>query len=160
MKGLVGLGVVGFLGCLGVWWLSVEAMSDQGFSIAMAHGHPADDGIQLHMVVDMGMTRREGPRQDKDGNILWDEWVEKHFELHEASGQRVEMHRLGQSMLIPANKVPGAQEFYLKAALRPGVNYTFDYLPKRAEPNRYRYTFSAPADTTPMKRHTFELVEQ
>ncbi|MBN2561408.1 MAG: hypothetical protein JXQ75_10810 [Phycisphaerae bacterium] len=159
MKGLIGLAVIGVIGVGLTLWLTVWSASDPGIGIAHAFGEPTDGAIQLHVVVDMGMPIREPPRSNLKGTVFWDEWVEEHFVLRDDSGEKLEFQRRSSSTLIPDHKAGGTPEFYLMTKVRPGVSYTFDYIPRKAEPLRYRRTFVAPAEGQQMRRQTFEPVE-
>ena len=161
MKGLIGLGIVGLVGVGLVYWVASWSTSDPGIAIAHAFGNPAEDTIELHVAVYMG-PRTEPPRIDPDLSDLqlWQEWLDEHYQLRDDAGTTVEIERIGHSLLMPAHKVGGAPEFFLKAGLRQGTEYTFDFTPRRAEPNRYRYTFIAPAEGEGIKRKTFEPVEE
>ncbi len=160
MKGLIILFVVGVAACGVIVWLTQWGMSDPGIGVALAFGNPDEGTIEMHVAIDMGMPRRERPRANIKGTLLWDEWVADHFDLRDGNGQPVEITRIGYSMLIPEQKVGGAPEFYLKAVLQGGVSYTFDYIARKADAHLYRRTFVAPADTQQMKRWNFEPTER
>ncbi len=161
MKGLVVLGLIGVVGIGVTFWLMKECTSDQGISITLACGNPNDGTVAMHAAMDMGIMRREGLRQapDVSEDVLWREWLDEHFQLRDAAGESVHIERVGQSLLINVNKMPGAPDFFLTARLRSGETYSFDYKPWRAKATKYRHTFVAPADKTEMKRWNFELAE-
>ena len=161
MKPLIWLVAIGGLGLIAFFWMSSVMTGDQGIGITLAYGNIQGDLIEVNAAVDMGITRREGPRIDpnRSEQELWEEWLTEHFDLRDDSGARVELKRVGQSLLMDVMKMPGAPDFFLTAKLRTRVQYSFDYIPRRAESARYRYTFVAPAEKTGMKRRTFELVD-
>ena len=161
MKGLIVLGLIGVVGVGLIFWMMQKSTGDQGISIAVACGNPGDGTVEINAAMDMGIMRREGLRQAVDVPlaVLWPEWVEEHFQLCDAAGKSVRLERVGQSLLINVNRMPGAPDFFLTARLRSGETYSFDYKPWRAKTTKYRHTFVAPADKTEMKRWNFELAE-
>lgn len=160
MKGyraLIGLAVIAVVG----FWFTTRAMTKEGGrSVLVAFGNVVEDTIEIHTGVEMGMVRREGPRLDRQANPLWEEWVQEHWKVRDATGAELPIERIGQTLLIDVNKVPGAPEFFLKIKLQRGKQYTFDYIPARAESKCYRWTFTAPDSQKPMHRPTWEPAER
>ncbi|MCG8409168.1 MAG: hypothetical protein MI923_28525 [Phycisphaerales bacterium] len=160
MRGLVVVGVVIVLGSIVTLLMMKKMNEDPGLPIAVAFGKPSDDGVEVHVVITLGMKNTEYARVDMDtGTEYWDEWVEEHFELTGESGGPVKFSRTNFSELITAQKAGALFEFFIKGKVQGGENYTFDYIPKRAESRRYRYTFTAPTNSKKMKRYTFELAK-
>lgn len=160
MRGLVVLGIIGVVGAITSMVLMKKMNEDQGLPIAIAFGNPADNDVEVHVVITMGMKNTEYARVDFDtGTEYWDEWVEEHFELRGDSGDTVSFIRTTHSGLINLQKAGSTFEFFLKGKVQGGENYTFDYIPKRAESRRYRHAFTAPAGEKKMKRYTFKLAD-
>lgn len=156
MRGLIGLAIIGVLACLGMWWVMSEFYKDQGVPVALAMGNPKDGTVEFHAVVAMGMSSTERPRMTLKGGLLWDEWVDEHFDLRDASGERVPLRFRISSGLIPDHKTGGTPEGYVIGRVKSGVQHDFDYIPRRNESQRYRYTFTAADGDVPMKRVTIK----
>ena len=140
------------------WWAAQTGTQQNVFQVVMAFGFPKDGRIELHAVASMGMTATEPPRLDPStGRINWAEWVDEHFDLRDAAGKRENIFfKSGSDDVIPVNKVLGAAEGYLFAKVKQGADYTFDYIPKRAEARRFRHTFTAPTGNVPVDRINFK----
>ncbi len=160
MKGLIVLVLIGVAVVVGFIWSASRMSADPGRTIALVFGVPDEETIEIHAAVAPGMVAAEGPRMDRNGNVLWDEWIAEHFDLRDEAGDKVPMHRRNFSDLIPANKVVGTPEFYVAAKLRIGGRYTFDYIPLVRVGKRYRHTFTAPEDDTSVKRPNFGPVSE
>ncbi|HUU85821.1 MAG TPA: hypothetical protein VM243_20175, partial [Phycisphaerae bacterium] len=81
-----------------------------------------------------------------------------HFQLTDPEGQAVTLRRQQNSNLMKGTR--GTPDFFLAADLTPETQYTLEYVPRVADGNRYRYTFTAPTELTAFKRYTFEPVVQ
>ena len=150
---LVGLCGVGF------WWLQSKMTEKLGFMVGYAMGDPGEETIQMHVIVSMPMVNTEGRRRTKDGRLTtWEEWIEEHFDLRDDAGRKVPLAREAWSSLISQQQASNP-EFFMRAELRKGVNYIFDYIPIRDDWFRYRHNFTAPADSQPLVRATFEPAE-
>jgi hypothetical protein len=161
MKRLVIWSVVIFVACgAGAWWLNSIWSKERGFLLGFAYGQTEFDGFELHVIVAMPMVNIEGPRLDeRTAAVLWDEWVEQHFDLRDDADNSLKLVRAGSfSSLIPDEKA-GNPEFFLKAEVTPGVTYTLDYKPERAVPKRYRHTFTALTEGQPLQRLYFKTVD-
>jgi hypothetical protein len=154
---LIGLGVVG----LGLWWWVAREMGKEGdMPIAVVFGDLKGESIEINLAVEMGMENREGPRVDAANRVLWDEWVVEHFKIRDDAGGEAELSRVAQSALMDITKLPGAPEFCLKGRLTCGKQYTFDYIPHRAETKCYRWKFAAPSGPQKMQRAPFTPTEK
>jgi len=158
MKGLVILGVIGFLGIMCTWWLMSEMNKDPGVPVLLAIGNPHDGKIDVHVCVQLGLTTVEPPRVDLQGVKHWDEWVEKHFILHSDGGDNVTLRFTAGSSLIPDHKAGGVPEGYLIGTLKQSESYTFDHIPSLQSGKKYRYKFKAVEGEKKMSRETFALV--
>ena len=130
--------------------------SDPGRPVAVAFGKPTDDMIQIHTVVTMGMHNAKPPDFAfyETKSEAWDAWVNIPLILKDSAGVAVKFSRNHQSSLIQDIKA-GVFEFYLIGTIKQGADYTFDYIPRTADPEHYQYKFVAPTDAKPMKRVTF-----
>jgi len=138
------------------WWAVNKITTQDSFLVSLAFGFPKDEDIEMHVVISMGMTALEAPRLDPlKGTINWDAWVDEHFDLRSASGDAVKLFYKTGSDVVPANKIRGAAEGYVFGKLKRGVEYTLDYIPKRAEPTRFRHTFTAPDTDVPVETPAF-----
>ena len=147
---------------LGIWWQTSKVSTDPGQLIGLAFGNETGQTIEMHVVVTMIMSKVEGPKLKGTKTVTfldWEGWVEDHFELRDAEGQRVGLRRTQNSNLMKGATRLGTPDFYLAADLTPGTQFTLDYVPIFAGGVRYRHSFTAPAERTTFKRHTFALVE-
>lgn len=142
MKALIAFLVVGVIVVIAFgWWYAIGAAADAGFRIPFACGKGRSGALEVHVAVAMQMTALEPPRVDPvSGAVYWTEWVDEHFELRDASDQLVRLQRNNFSSLIPEGKV-GSPDFYLIGQIQEGTRYTFDYIPIKTNPERYRYEF-------------------
>ena len=148
--------------CFGGWYLYRQATEDPGLPISLAFGNLNEGEVELHVVVSIGMVATEGLRalvlsDGAPSRQTWDEWIAEHFDLHDDSGQRVQLRRDGHSSLISDQQAHNP-EFYLVGKLLVGVNYTFDYIPRRDWNIHHRQRFTAPAEDRPFQRLYFETV--
>ncbi len=144
MKGLIGLGVVGLIACAITIWMQTSAQKDQGIPVAIAFGTAPSGQYEMHIAVDIGMVQTEGPPTAKDFTPLWDPWMNQHFTLEDSKGQPVRLVRANNSRLL--RKVAGTPEFFVTAGIKPGADYTVYYIPRTAEPKKYRYKFNVPPE--------------
>ena len=138
------------------WWAVQNITSDDSFSVQIAFGVPHEGKIELYAIASMGMTAIEAPRMAPNGKLRWDEWVEEHFDLRTASGSRLLLSMRSSCDVIKPAQVTGTPEGYLFAKVDQGVNYQFDYKPKRAEAKRYRHVFTAPTGDVKVSRKRME----
>ena len=89
-----------------------------------------------------------------EGKVLWEEWVDQHFDLRDHNSVKSKMGMRKHSDLIPPAQVVGTPEGYLICKLKRGQTYSLDYVPKRAEPKRYRHVFVAPDTDIPVSRES------
>lgn len=152
MKLLIGAVVVILVGT-GAWWGLQGLVTQDAYSISMAFGFPKEDTIEMQAIATMAMSVTEPPRADPEtGKPLWEEWVDQHFDLRDAGGNRVALGLRQTSDMIPKNKVVGTPEGFLRAQLKTGQTYTFDYIPKRLETKRFRCVFTVPSADSPVER--------
>lgn len=147
MKGVVVLAV-----CLGLaffcWsmWFSGELVRDQGQWIPVAFGAPSPKTIQMHVAVAPGLPLADPPETDERLRPKWDEWIDKHFQLFAADGQRLALQKIGTSGMFTGEVAAGAPEFALWAALNKGESYRCEYIPNTRKGTRYVYLFVAPEE--------------
>jgi hypothetical protein len=128
-----------------------KSETEDKFPIAIAFGTPPTGLYEMHVGVDIGMVRMEGPKLGKKGGQLWDEWVTDHFKLVDAGGQTVKLSRANNSRLMPSNKIAGTFEFFLTAPVREGSAYTLTYQPRLDEKLKYRQKFTPKGKTDPLR---------
>ncbi|MCH8250882.1 MAG: hypothetical protein IID36_00365 [Planctomycetes bacterium] len=161
MKGLITLAVIGLLIAMGAIYATGEwAFQDSGHLIAFACGNPSGDTVELQVAIPYRMTRLDPPRLDPQTGrfVRWSQWIEEHFELNDAAGNRIPLRRSNFANLIPQRKV-GTPDFYLSGSLPADSSFSFDYLPIGiAQSKRYRYEFSITEEGRPFERVAFELV--
>lgn len=156
MKNLLVVGLVLGGGVLLGWYGLNSVTTQDSFLVSIAFGFPKDGDIELHGVVSMGMSAQEPPRVDvKTLKPNWDEWVDQHFELRDAANQSVKVYFRTSTDVIPTNKIKGTAEGYFSAKLKQNTAYTLDYIPKRAEPTRFRHAFTAPAGEVGLETPAF-----
>lgn len=156
MRALVGLVLVLAAGA-GAWWAVQSVTGHDTFAVPIAFGFTDAETIEMQAVASMGMTVTEPPRVEPvTGKVLWEEWIEEHFEVRDAGGNRVKLALRSSSDMIPKHKIVGTPEGYLTGRLQKGAAYTFDYIPKRLESKRYRYAFTAPDAEWEVERISFK----
>lgn len=133
--------------------------ADDQRMITIAIGNNDGKVSDLHLVVAPLMVA-DGPRVDAaSGAEFWDEWLEEHFILTSAAGDKVKFERMNQSNLISDRDAGGSPEFYIKGKVKPDTTYTFEYVPINEEPDRFRYEFTA-AKEMPLTRVNFKRVNK
>jgi len=154
MRGLVGLGFIGVLLAAAIvfYMASGGPSGNDSFSVALAAGKVPSGAFELHVGVEFGMTRIEGPKLKGPGST-WPEWVNEHFKLVDAAGKAIPLNRTNHSRLM---KGPGTWDFFLSAPATPGATYTLTYKPKRDETSSYRHTFTIPSTGMSMVRELFK----
>jgi len=157
-KALVLVVVLGGGVVLGWWGLNSVTKQDS-FLVSIAFGFPKDGEIELHGIISLGMTAQEPPRLDpKLRGVNWDEWLTQHLQLRDAADQPVKVLYKSGTDVIPANKIKGAVEGYFFARMKQNAPYTLDFIPKRAEPMRFRHAFTAPAEAAQVETPAFQRV--
>lgn len=160
MKGLITLGVIGLIAAIGSMLVVKKMNEDPGQMLAVAFGNPADGQVEIHTVVLMGMVAADPVRTDPiSGYPYWDEWLEQHWDLRDADGDRIPLERSNHSAFINLKEAGGGFEFFLVGKVPQGDVCTFDYIPRKNEKRRYRHNFTAPSGDQKLKRYTFELFE-
>ena len=161
MKGMgmkvPGLAIFFLLLAGALWWLISYAETDQGRIIAMAGGNANEQGLEINLAITLGMIADDPPNLGPDGKRLWGKWVEEHFELHDSDSTKVEMRRLNMASAIPATKLTGAEQMFLSARVRPGIEHTIHFTPSTTEPTVYQHVFTVD-ENLPFKRVRFNLV--
>jgi len=140
-------------------YLNREVSKEPGFMLGFAVGNPQSGQLELHIVVQGIMIRKQGPRLASNSAApLWDEWIDQHFHLRDAAGNTLPLRKDGWSKLID-DRAAMNPEFFLKGTLQAGDSYTLEYQPYREERKVYRYQFTVPADGMPFSRPNFEPTE-
>lgn len=159
MKQLVIISAVILIVCgIAYAWMQHEWSKDQGHLIGIAAGNPQGDELELHIVVSMAIVHADVlPTGGRGGAILWNQWITDHFELRDSAGKDVTFVRDGHSTLI-SDQQAFNPEFFLRARVRGGQTYTFDYIPVKSEGRHYRRVFTIPAEGLPFQRAQFDPV--
>lgn len=160
MRGLGGLGLLGFLAAFGIYMMmaSTAGSGGAGISIPVAFGNPANGEIDMDIVVGVVMAASDRNPQPADGKFTWEKWIASHFKLEGPSGP-MPLKRVNNSAVIREKDFRGTQEFFMTTKLKIGQSYHLDHIPKAGELKRYRYTFTAPALPEKVHNVTFELLE-
>ena len=157
MKGIIGLIVCLCIGTLIMsMLLTGEVVKDLGKRLPIAFGAALGDSIQIHLGVSPLVIKADPPLSGRKKALSWPEWIEGHYQIHDASGNPIQLERMGTSGLLLGQKVAGAPEFVVWAELTKGASYTFDHVPIMAKTNRYRYSFSAPNEDTEGRTANFQ----
>lgn len=158
MRGGIGILVVGVILITSMYFFYGARQQARGReSLPVAFGPPSAGAAELNLAVGMNLPRRDPPKL-KFAKIQWDQWVDEHFELKDATGAKVKLQRTNFSQLMNDQKAGGTPEFFLKAMVTPGTSYTLDYLPV-VNGERFRYAFTAPAAAQEAERAVFLLVD-
>jgi len=151
--------VLGLAGLIGNSVYKKVSPRHQGRQFLVAFGIPDKDEIQIHLAVPPMVSERDPPKLTEAWVPLWADWVEDHFQLTHSSGERIGLLQIGGSGLIMEKKTQGIEpEFILWAFLKKGEEYAIDFTPILAEPDVYRYEFTAPTEITKVDRVKFHLV--
>jgi len=160
MKGIV---VLILLLAVGAFFLSRyltgEAFADQGHPLAVAWGAATTDTVEMQIGVPPLIALADPPEYSERNTPKWGEWTEKHFQLHDETGQVIPFRRIGTSALFVGEVAAGAPEFVLCADLKKGAKYSCDFVPIVSKGKRYRYSFTVPTESQKVGRRTFELVD-
>jgi hypothetical protein len=159
MKGLGGLFIFGALVLVGGLYMQAKLFSDAGRPLQLAYEAIDDTEVEMALVVPIVMPAADRPRANERGFVLWDEWVEDHFQLYDSSDNLLPLRRSNHCRFIPARKVIGTEEFFLSAKLMSGQDYVFECVPVQAKSKRYRYSFTAPASNVGVEMVLFEPVK-
>jgi hypothetical protein len=158
MKGLAGMGLLGFL-ALTAWWMTASVGdSNKYMAIQLAYGNLGKKGIEMHTNVGITMVAVDPLKVEKDKKKNMDDWVQEHFTLTDSSGQSLPFERRNNSNVIKAHQALGTQEFFIVACVKPGTQYQFDYKPVAKGTQTYRYKFIAPAQPEKPATINFDLV--
>ena len=143
-----------------IYWMSVHTGSNEpDVGIQMAFGNPADNEIELHVVVGVLLANQDRARAKDLKLKSWDEWMVEHFFLTDGAGETVELRRTKNSSLIKPHQVIGTEEFFMVARVRSGEEYTFDFVPTGEESIPRRCAFTAPAADEQIRLYMFKPVE-
>lgn len=157
MKALVYVALLGVAIIAGYFVLTGEMAEEQGPLVGVAFGLPENDTIEVHLVVSGSMVRVDPPRMDLRGNILWDEWVEQHFQLRDEAGQPIKLIKQNASAVIPDHKAGGTPEFYLFARIKQSTKHNLSYRQVLSEGKAYQFDFTAPQEATDIRRVAFKV---
>lgn len=124
------------------WFLDRASRPIEGMYMPLGFGNVNGNEIQFDIAVGLIQVHADGPRV-KNGVAQWDEWIDEHFDLRDATGNRVTFQRKGFSKLINDNTA-GVQEFFLSTRLKTNTNYTLIYTLRAGDDKRYRYEFLSP----------------
>jgi hypothetical protein len=142
------------------WFIMRASMGDQGVWVPYAFGNAEESIIEMHVLVDIGMMRRE-EAADKSAKKYEDGWTMLHWDLQNASGEAVPFSVLAWSPLIDNDKCKAVPEFFIKYTLKKGEKYTLTYTPRvKKQPKvKYRFALTAPSEPHAMQRVLFDLVK-
>ena len=111
-------------------------------TLPIAYGTANTAGVEMQFAVSMFLPKKDPPRLEH-GVVLWDEWMNEHFQLRDSTGTAVKLQKLGFSTMLTDRQTGGAPEFWVKAILKPGATYEFDFIPILPGP-KYRHSLSVP----------------
>jgi len=161
MKGLIVLFVLAVVSIIGYFKFMNSMDSSSQTMLTVAFGNCDKGACDLHVAVQPLTVKNDPPRIDlSTGFQYWDEWLETHYILTEDGGDRVKFERIGQSSVFGNQNVGGAPDFFLRARVKHNVAYTFDFVPVKDGPHKYRRKFTAPAGEQKMSRDIFTLVKE
>ena len=138
-------------------------LTSDTYAMAMAFGNQYDDTIEMQVMIPGGVIKKD-PRELKWVNGVqvletWQEWMPKHFNIYDSTGEIVKWRRYSTSGMIPNKDQRGNIEFFLSWRVTPGESYTLDYQPNRHDPKIYRYEFTAPSEDKKLYRPTFNVAQ-
>lgn len=123
------------------FYFSANASKDVP-TLPIAYAAPNTAGVEMQFAVSMFLPKKDPPRLEHNV-VLWDEWINEHFQLRDSSGTPVKLQRLGFSTMLTDRQTGGAPEFWVKTILKPGATYEFDFIPILPGP-KYRHLLTVP----------------
>ena len=152
MKGL-GIIIAAVLIIGGLAFYASKKAAKEVVTLPVGFGKPADT-VEMHIAVSMFLPKKDPPKL-KHNIVQWDEWVSDHFKLHDFSGAAVALSRTNASNILNDRQSGGTPEFWLRATLKPGAQYTLTFTPVLPDPT-YQHNFTAPTEATEPERLEFE----
>lgn len=141
MRGLYALASGVFLIGVLYFYFAANVTKDTP-TLPLAFGAPNAAGTEMQFAVNMFLPKNDPPRLEH-GVVLWNEWMNEHFQLRDSTGAAVQLQRLGFSTMLSDQQAGGTPEFWVKTFVKPGATYEFDFTPVLPGP-KYRHTLTVP----------------
>jgi hypothetical protein len=156
MKAFLWVVLLGFLGVC-FYFIFMAMVPAESRSIAMAFGHSTEDSVEMHVELSMLMAGADTfGYADAAGNMDWPAWALAHYIVVDAAGNQVAFTKQMNSSLVSDRDTRGYHDSFLIGKLKPGVAYTFTYIPVIGEPEAYYHEFTAPTDDAGRTRESFQ----
>lgn len=132
----------------GIWFVTkdMKPKDEQDQLIGFGFGPAANGNVPMQLAVTFGMMNADPPQPDSGGFTDHFLWIDEHFELLDANGQRLPWQRKGTSELVQGVDASIA-ECFIGTQLQAGQTYTFTYTSNVADGFKYRCEIIPPNDT-------------
>lgn len=158
MKAFLWIVILAFLGVCG-YFMFAAMLPDESRMISLAFGNSTPDSVEVHVELSTLMAAEDTfAYMTAGGGIDRNAWANAHFLITDPNGTQVQLRHNINSSLISDRDTRGYHDSFLIGELVPGTDYTFIYHPTLADPEKYRYTFTAPTTDEGRKRVTFEAL--
>ncbi|MEM7626882.1 MAG: hypothetical protein AAF333_14910 [Planctomycetota bacterium] len=150
-----GMLIVAFTGIfMGLQLINADSGRLYGFAV----GEPdANNECELQLIVSI-TDKFQDPPQPKFNSTSttpdWDTWLTQHYNLTDASGNRVDFRKGGFRSKDISEMQFGSGEFIALAKLEAGKTYTLEITPVVGQPEKYIHTIEGAAKE--FRRTTFE----
>ena len=158
MKPLIAILVLG-AAAIGGWYAFSKALADSGELIGIAFGIPVDGEIEMHAIISNRMSKIDPPKMNIRGKFLWQDWVDAHFAMFDDAGGAVPLKYKSSTDIMSDLELRGFPQGFVIAHLKQGLDYAMEYQPKSWDTDRYRQSFTAPAEKVSLTRPLFAPVE-
>ncbi len=158
MKAFLWLVILAFLGVC-AYFIFAAMTPDEGRMVSLAFGNATEDTVEIHIELSTLMAGEDTSAYSTGfTSIDRNAWANDHYLITDPSGQQVELRHNIKSNLISDRDTRGYHDSFLIGTLTPGTDYTFIYQPVVGQPEKYRYTFTAPDTDEGRKRVGFEKI--
>ncbi len=157
MKAFLWVVLISFLGLCGYYYFKAFIIPDETQMLSIAFGNTTDDEVELHVEVTLVMAQLDVfPYMSMNGGTDWKAWANDHYIVKDDGGNQVEFTKRMKSNVISERDSRVVADGYLIAKLKPGAEYTFEYIPIISEPEKFLYEFSAPTEDASRVFVTFQ----
>lgn len=145
MKAIVVVVVIVALCAGGYYYFRGEAGKDRGMMMGWGFTKPDNGKCELNVEIDKKMIEAEPPPGWPDAVTSWPDWVKKHFQVRDSSGQIVAVDHLASSR-VASDHAGSPVMSYMGAKVQVGQEYTVEYIPVSTQPARYQKKVTVPSD--------------
>ena len=158
MRAFGGLGLLFGLGGIMLWFLAISS-GKEGMYLPIAFGNVAGNQVELNTIVGVTLAATSRAHDKEQKYKSWDDWIDDHFVLTDATGKTFMLDRRGNSKIISrtdTTRTVCTEEFYLSATLTVGQPYVLEFIGDDESRTHYRHEFTAPAQVEKVKNVMLE----